>query len=71
MVHDQLELPMVREIGLAIPTGSHAFIGLQIVQVTVTSLFVNVDLRFQVNNLEPPYGKCKDGQKLQYFDEYR
>ena len=33
LVHEQEEIPMVRELGQAISPGSHAFVGIQMLQV--------------------------------------
>lgn len=55
LVHDQQEVPLVRELGQAIPPSSKALVGLQILQV---------------NNLKHPYGKCDDRETLDYYDLY-
>ena len=34
LVHDQEEIPLVRELGQAISPGSHAFVGIQMLQVS-------------------------------------
>ncbi len=33
LVHDQEEIPLVRSLGQAISPGSHAFVGIQMLQV--------------------------------------
>ncbi len=33
LIHDNTEIPLVRDLGQAIPPGSHAFVGVQILQV--------------------------------------
>ena len=33
LLHDKREYPRVAELGLAVPTGTHAFVGMQILQV--------------------------------------
>lgn len=33
LVHDQGDVPLVRQMGQAIPPGSHAFLGIQMIQV--------------------------------------
>ena len=33
ILHDQGEVPVVKDMGLAIPTGTNAFIGVKLVQV--------------------------------------
>lgn len=41
--HDHGEFPRVRELGISIPTGSHAFVGLrvlQVIQVSKTIIFL-------------------------------
>ena len=37
LVHDQEEIPLVRELGQAISPGSHAFVGIQMLQVSSLS----------------------------------
>lgn len=37
LLHDKKEFPKVHELGLAIPTASHAFIGLKIILVRIFS----------------------------------
>ena len=37
LVHDQEEIPLVRELGQAISPGSHAFVGIQMLQVSSKS----------------------------------
>ncbi|XP_064610984.1 acid-sensing ion channel 4-B-like [Liolophura sinensis] len=53
-MHDKQDTPLVGELGFAIPSGSHSFVG--------NSLLV-------VQNLEPPYGECGE-TPLRYFDFY-
>lgn len=55
LVHDQEEVPLVRELGQAIPPSSRALVGLKITQV---------------NNLKDPYGKCNDKESLSYYESY-
>ncbi|KAJ8319756.1 hypothetical protein KUTeg_001343 [Tegillarca granosa] len=52
--HDHGEFPRVRELGISIPTGSHAFVGLRVLQI---------------ENLRYPYGQCRE-KKLEYFNSY-
>ena len=33
LVHDQNQIPLVRDLGQAVPPGAHAFVGIQILQV--------------------------------------
>ncbi len=33
LIHDNTEVPLVRDLGNAIPPGTHAYVGIQIVQV--------------------------------------
>ncbi len=35
LIHSQTDQPRVRDLGQAIPPGSHAFVGIQIVQVCI------------------------------------
>ena len=37
LVHDQEEIPLVRELGQAISPGSHAFVGIQMLQVSIAN----------------------------------
>ena len=37
LVHDQEEIPLVRELGQAISPGSHAFVGIQMLQVSIVN----------------------------------
>ncbi|XP_064614121.1 uncharacterized protein LOC135477846 [Liolophura sinensis] len=53
LVHDQNEFPLVDDLGLAVPTGSHSFLS--------NTLFV-------VENLPHPHGKC-DVKTLPYFPD--
>ncbi|CAD5123941.1 DgyrCDS12248 [Dimorphilus gyrociliatus] len=55
LVHDQDEVPLVRELGQAIPPSSRALVGLKITQV---------------NNLKYPYGKCNDSEYLRFYKSY-
>ncbi|XP_050413854.1 uncharacterized protein LOC126828236 isoform X1 [Patella vulgata] len=54
LFHDQKEFPKVHELGLAIPTGAHAFIGLQLVSIA---------------NLPKPHGDCAEN-KSPYYRRY-
>ena len=33
LIHDNTEVPLVKDLGNAIPPGTHAYVGIQIVQV--------------------------------------
>lgn len=33
LVHDNQEIPLVRDLGVAIPPGAHAYVGVQITEV--------------------------------------
>ncbi|XP_013414060.1 uncharacterized protein LOC106176287 [Lingula anatina] len=55
LLHDSSDVPLVKDLGLAIPPGSHAFLGL---------------FMLKVKNLPPPYGQCDDSIPLNYFDHY-
>ena len=35
LIHDNTEVPLVRDLGNAIPPGTHAYVGIQIVQVRI------------------------------------
>lgn len=37
LTHQQSDIPRVRELGIAVPTGTQAFIGLQVILVTSLS----------------------------------
>ncbi|XP_060066461.1 uncharacterized protein LOC132546759 [Ylistrum balloti] len=52
--HGQQDLARVRELGISVPTGTHAFIGLQVIAL---------------KNLPPPHGQCSE-KGLTYFDYY-
>ena len=34
LIHNQSEIPLVRDLGQAIPPGSYAFVGLQMIEVS-------------------------------------
>ena len=36
LVHDQTDVPLIRDLGQAVPPGSHGFVGIQIVEVMGT-----------------------------------
>lgn len=55
LLHENNEIPLVRDLGLAIPPGSHAYVGVQILEV---------------NNLPEPWGKCNDTAQLEYHEKY-
>ncbi len=44
LVHDQDEIPLVGELGQAIPPGSHAFVGIQMLQVSDLDVTLTFDL---------------------------
>ncbi|XP_046543042.1 uncharacterized protein LOC124253335 isoform X1 [Haliotis rubra] len=54
LLHDRKEFPKVHELGLAIPTGSHAFIGIQLVSI---------------KNLPKPHGDCGVAES-EYYKMY-
>ncbi|XP_033763356.1 uncharacterized protein LOC117344638 [Pecten maximus] len=54
LAHGQQDLARVRELGISVPTGTHAFIGLQVIAL---------------ENLPPPHGQCSE-KGLAYFDYY-
>ena len=35
LVHDQKQFPQVAELGLAVPTGTHSYVGIQLLKVSV------------------------------------
>ena len=35
LIHENTEVPLVRDLGNAIPPGTHAYVGIQIVQVSI------------------------------------
>ncbi|GAB1602164.1 acid-sensing ion channel 1C-like, partial, partial [Argonauta hians] len=54
LMHNEDEFPKVHELGLATPTGAHAFVGLKIVSLS---------------NLPKPRGMCSS-RELEYFPTY-
>lgn len=54
LTHGQQDLARVRELGISVPTGTHAFIGLQVIAL---------------ENLPPPHGQCSE-KGLRFFDHY-
>ncbi|XP_069129598.1 degenerin-like protein del-10 [Argopecten irradians] len=54
LFHKRGDVPRVHALGHAVPTGTHAFTALKMVQVT---------------NLPGPYGTC-DNRSLEYIDQY-
>lgn len=38
LTHSPKEFPRVHDLGIAIPTGNHAFVGLQVIMVILTSV---------------------------------
>ncbi|XP_033763354.1 uncharacterized protein LOC117344637 [Pecten maximus] len=54
LAHGQQDLARVRELGISVPTGTHTFIGLQVIAL---------------ENLPPPHGQCSE-KGLTYFDYY-
>ncbi|CAI9741142.1 degenerin del-10 [Octopus vulgaris] len=54
LMHNEDEFPKVRELGLATPTGAHAFVGLKIISLS---------------NLPKPRGLCST-RDLKYFSMY-
>ncbi|XP_076472588.1 uncharacterized protein LOC143301990 [Babylonia areolata] len=53
LLHDGKEYPGVAELGLAIPTGTHAYVGIQVVQI---------------ENLPKPHGDCASLSSPYYSD---
>ena len=39
LVHDNQEVPLVRDLGVAIPPGTHAYVGVQITEVIICNNF--------------------------------
>ncbi|KAL5014523.1 hypothetical protein ScPMuIL_008793 [Solemya velum] len=54
LTHSPKEFPRVHDLGIAIPTGNHAFVGLQVIMI---------------NNLPRPHGECGE-KPLKYFGYY-
>ncbi|XP_048752187.2 uncharacterized protein LOC125663832 isoform X3 [Ostrea edulis] len=54
LTHQQSDIPRVRELGIAVPTGTQAFIGLQVILV---------------HNVEIPHGQCRF-KSLKFFPHY-
>ncbi|CAH1802002.1 unnamed protein product [Owenia fusiformis] len=55
LIHDHNEIPLVGDLGQAIPPGMQAFVGVRMLQL---------------RNLEKPYGECDDSMQLEHFDNY-
>ncbi|GFN75845.1 acid-sensing ion channel 1-like [Plakobranchus ocellatus] len=54
LLHDQREFPKVAELGLAIPTGTHTYVGIQLLRI---------------QNLPEPHGTCRS-QDSPYYSRY-
>ncbi|KAK3759096.1 hypothetical protein RRG08_040650 [Elysia crispata] len=54
LLHDQREFPKVAELGLAIPTGTHTYVGIQLLRI---------------QNLPEPHGTCRS-QDSPYYTRY-
>ncbi|CAH1801999.1 unnamed protein product [Owenia fusiformis] len=55
LIHDHNEIPLVGDLGQAIPPGMQAFVGVRMLQL---------------RNLERPHGECDDSKRLEHFDNY-
>ncbi|XP_046562955.1 uncharacterized protein LOC124271849 [Haliotis rubra] len=54
LIHDHRQFPKVQELGIALPTGTHSFVGMQLISI---------------NNLPKPHGECQC-PSLKYFPHY-
>ncbi|XP_005111008.2 uncharacterized protein LOC101857070 [Aplysia californica] len=54
LLHDKHESPKVAELGLAVPTGTHAYVGMQL---------------FWIQNLGHPHGPCRS-EESEFYDVY-
>ncbi|XP_046562984.1 LOW QUALITY PROTEIN: uncharacterized protein LOC124271872 [Haliotis rubra] len=54
LIHDHRQFPKVQELGIALPTGTHSFVGMQLISVV---------------NLPKPYGECSSPD-LSLFPQY-
>ncbi|XP_071109614.1 uncharacterized protein [Haliotis cracherodii] len=54
LIHDHKQFPKVQELGIALPTGTHSFVGMQLISVV---------------NLPRPYGECSSPD-LSFFPQY-
>ncbi|KAK2144648.1 hypothetical protein LSH36_740g01072 [Paralvinella palmiformis] len=54
-IHDQQEVPLMKDFGLAVAPGTHSLIGMTM---------------NKVNNLPRPYGVCDDSRNMNYFKLY-
>ncbi|XP_067658355.1 acid-sensing ion channel 4-B-like [Haliotis asinina] len=54
LIHDHQQFPKVQELGIALPTGTHSFVGMQLISI---------------NNLPKPHGECQC-PNLKYFPHY-
>ena len=45
LVHDQNQIPLVRDLGQAVPPGAHAFVGIQILQVRKNGMFCHYSVK--------------------------
>ncbi|CAH1802000.1 unnamed protein product [Owenia fusiformis] len=55
LIHDHNEIPLVGDLGQAIPPGMQAFVGVRMLQL---------------HNLKEPHGECDDSKRLNHFDDY-
>ncbi|XP_071124646.1 degenerin-like protein del-10 [Mytilus edulis] len=54
LTYDKSDIPRIKELGMSVPTGIHAFVGLKLIMI---------------NNLHVPYGECQETQ-LKYSRQY-
>ncbi|XP_046360058.2 uncharacterized protein LOC124137693 [Haliotis rufescens] len=54
LIHDHKQFPKVQELGIALPTGTHSFVGMQLISI---------------HNLPKPHGECQH-PTLKYFPHY-
>ena len=55
LIHDNDDVALVDSIGMGIPHGSNAYVGLEITKFS---------------NLEKPYGQCNRSMEMQFYKKY-
>ena len=51
LMHDQREFPQVAELGLAVPTGTHTYVGIQLLRVRLSSIGLTRDVCSKLESL--------------------
>ncbi len=55
LIHDNTEVPLVRDLGNAVPPGTHAYVGIQIVQVRLAPRRCRTKKSFQVKKVRQSF----------------